>query len=94
MLAGLTTELDRLSPRFELQPSQIEILSTPSDFYETLKVSLFMRPSPWPVASSTVMISRELSPNKGVRVLATMMAMILHLCNSPIKTKANYTEVG
>lgn len=40
MLASLTSELDRLSPRFEVQPSQIEILSTPSDFYETLKAKI------------------------------------------------------
>lgn len=39
MLASLTSELDRLSPRFEVQPQQIEILKTPAEFYETLKVS-------------------------------------------------------
>ncbi|EKG15803.1 Phospholipase D/Transphosphatidylase [Macrophomina phaseolina MS6] len=40
MLASLTSELDRLSPRFEVQPQQIEILSTPAEFYETLKAKI------------------------------------------------------
>ncbi|OJD38942.1 cdp-diacylglycerol-glycerol-3-phosphate 3-phosphatidyltransferase [Diplodia corticola] len=40
MLASLTSELDRLSPRFEVQPTQIEILSTPSEFYEALKTKI------------------------------------------------------
>lgn len=44
MVASLTSELDRLSPRFEVQPTQIEILSDPSEFYETLKVSEFCVP--------------------------------------------------
>ncbi|CAI6333289.1 unnamed protein product [Periconia digitata] len=37
MLATITTDLDRIAPRFEVQPEQIEILRTPSEFYETLK---------------------------------------------------------
>ncbi|KAK7728085.1 CDP-diacylglycerol--glycerol-3-phosphate 3-phosphatidyltransferase [Botryosphaeria dothidea] len=41
MLASLTSELDRLSPRFEVQPQQIEILKTPAEFYETLKTKIF-----------------------------------------------------
>ncbi|KAF4543460.1 Phospholipase D/Transphosphatidylase [Lasiodiplodia theobromae] len=40
MVASLTSELDRLSPRFEVQPTQIEILSDPSEFYETLKTKI------------------------------------------------------
>ncbi|KAH0383609.1 hypothetical protein KCU92_g5166, partial [Aureobasidium melanogenum] len=39
-LGGLNTELDKLSPRFDISSSQIEILKSPSDFYETLKASL------------------------------------------------------
>jgi hypothetical protein len=38
MLGTFTTELDRIAPRFEIQGSQIQILRSPSDFYETLKV--------------------------------------------------------
>lgn len=38
MLGSVTSELDKLSPRFELEPSQILILKSPSEFYETLKV--------------------------------------------------------
>jgi len=38
ILGTLTTELDKISPRFELQPSQIRILKSPVDFYEILKV--------------------------------------------------------
>ncbi|KAL5373933.1 hypothetical protein DPSP01_012328 [Paraphaeosphaeria sporulosa] len=37
MLATITTDLDKIAPRFEVQPEQIEILKTPSEFYETLK---------------------------------------------------------
>ncbi|KAL2350502.1 hypothetical protein BJ546DRAFT_404264 [Cryomyces antarcticus] len=40
MLGTLTNELDKLSPRFDLQPAQIQILQSPSDFYETLKVKI------------------------------------------------------
>lgn len=38
MLATITTDLDKIAPRFEVQPEQIEILRTPSEFFETLKV--------------------------------------------------------
>lgn len=38
ILGTLTTELDKISPRFELQSSQIRILKSPVDFYEALKV--------------------------------------------------------
>ncbi|KAF2446551.1 hypothetical protein P171DRAFT_430683 [Karstenula rhodostoma CBS 690.94] len=37
MLATITTDLDKIAPRFEVQPEQIEILKTPSEFYDTLK---------------------------------------------------------
>ncbi|KAF2637663.1 CDP-diacylglycerol-glycerol-3-phosphate 3-phosphatidyltransferas-like protein [Massarina eburnea CBS 473.64] len=35
MLATITTDLDKIAPRFEVQPDQIEILKTPAEFYET-----------------------------------------------------------
>ena len=38
MLGAFTNELDRIAPKFEIQGSQIQILRTPSEFYETLKV--------------------------------------------------------
>jgi CDP-diacylglycerol---glycerol-3-phosphate 3-phosphatidyltransferase len=38
MLATITTDLDNIAPRFEIQPEQITIIKTPADFYETLKV--------------------------------------------------------
>lgn len=31
-------ELDRIAPRFDIQGSQIQILQSPLEFYETLKV--------------------------------------------------------
>lgn len=37
-LGGLTVELDRIAPRFEVSASQITILDSPSSFYQTLKV--------------------------------------------------------
>lgn len=37
-IGGLTTELDRIAPRFEISASNIDILDSPSSFYETLKV--------------------------------------------------------
>ncbi len=38
MLAAFTNELDRIAPRFDIRGSQIQILQTPADFYNTLKV--------------------------------------------------------
>lgn len=38
MLGAFTSELDKIAPKFEIQGSQIQILRTPSEFYETLKV--------------------------------------------------------
>ena len=38
MLATITTDLDKIAPRFEIQPEQITIIKTPAEFYETLKV--------------------------------------------------------
>jgi CDP-diacylglycerol--glycerol-3-phosphate 3-phosphatidyltransferase len=38
MLATITTDLDKIAPRFEIQPEQIEIIQTPAEFYQTLKV--------------------------------------------------------
>ncbi|KAH0537380.1 hypothetical protein FGG08_005822 [Glutinoglossum americanum] len=39
MLGGLTSELDRIAPRFDIHASQVRILQTPTEFYDTLKVS-------------------------------------------------------
>ena len=38
VLGSITSELDRISPRFEIQPSQIQILKSPDQFYSVLKV--------------------------------------------------------
>ncbi len=38
MLAPLLSDLDRIAPSFQIHGSQIRVLRTPSDFYETLKV--------------------------------------------------------
>ncbi|KAF2841562.1 hypothetical protein M501DRAFT_970195 [Patellaria atrata CBS 101060] len=40
MLGSITSELDKISPRFEVQPTQIQILRSPSEFYETLKTKI------------------------------------------------------
>ncbi|PMD43682.1 hypothetical protein L207DRAFT_510191 [Hyaloscypha variabilis F] len=40
MLGAFTSELDRIAPKFEIQGSQIQILRTPSEFYETLKAKI------------------------------------------------------
>ncbi|KAJ4402284.1 CDP-diacylglycerol--glycerol-3-phosphate 3-phosphatidyltransferase [Didymella pomorum] len=40
MLATITTDLDRIAPRFEMQPDQITIIQTPAEFYETLKAKI------------------------------------------------------
>lgn len=37
-LGGITVELDRIAPRFEVPASQITILDSPASFYSTLKV--------------------------------------------------------
>lgn len=37
-LAGLNSELDKLTPRFDVDAKQIQIIRTPAEFYKTLKV--------------------------------------------------------
>lgn len=37
-LAGVASQLDHVAPRFEIDPDKIEILDSPTAFYETLKV--------------------------------------------------------
>jgi CDP-diacylglycerol---glycerol-3-phosphate 3-phosphatidyltransferase len=37
-LVGVTTQFDHVAPRFEIEPSEIKILNSPTAFYETLKV--------------------------------------------------------
>ncbi|KAF2844371.1 CDP-diacylglycerol-glycerol-3-phosphate 3-phosphatidyltransferas-like protein [Plenodomus tracheiphilus IPT5] len=37
MLATITTDLDKIAPKFEIQPDQLQILQTPTEFYETLR---------------------------------------------------------
>ena len=37
-LAVFTGELDKLSPRFDISADSIQILKSPAEFYETLKV--------------------------------------------------------
>jgi len=43
VLSGLTDELDRIAPRFDIDGRDIEILKEPSDFFEALKVGAVMR---------------------------------------------------
>jgi len=40
ILGAFTSELDRIAPKFEIQGSQIQILRTPSEFFETLKAKI------------------------------------------------------
>ncbi|KAI6084758.1 hypothetical protein F4821DRAFT_166575 [Hypoxylon rubiginosum] len=40
MLAPFTNELDKIAPSFRIAGSQIQIIKTPSDFYETLKARI------------------------------------------------------
>ncbi len=42
MLAPFVGDLDRIAPSFQINGSQIRILRTPSEFYETLKVRATM----------------------------------------------------
>jgi len=37
--AGVTSQIDNVAPRFEVDASQIEIIDSPTAFYETLKVN-------------------------------------------------------
>lgn len=61
-LGGLTNELDRLSPRFDINASQINILKDPSEFYETLKASLLLFSHPFFFISQDLLsFSRPLS---------------------------------
>ena len=38
MLAPFVNELDKIAPSFKVNGSQIHIIQSPADFYETLKV--------------------------------------------------------
>lgn len=38
MLATISTDLDKIAPKFEVQPDQITIIQSPAEFYATLKV--------------------------------------------------------
>jgi CDP-diacylglycerol--glycerol-3-phosphate 3-phosphatidyltransferase len=40
-LAPIVSELDRLAPSFDISGDRIQIIKTPTDFYETLKVGRF-----------------------------------------------------
>ncbi|KAI1271830.1 hypothetical protein F5Y07DRAFT_328377 [Xylaria sp. FL0933] len=40
MLAPFTNELDRIAPSFRINGSQIQIIKSPTDFYETLKAKI------------------------------------------------------
>ncbi|KAI1827776.1 hypothetical protein F4861DRAFT_491116 [Xylaria intraflava] len=40
MLAPFTNELDRIAPSFNINGSQIQIIKSPADFYETLKAKI------------------------------------------------------
>ncbi|RFU35889.1 hypothetical protein B7463_g469, partial [Scytalidium lignicola] len=40
ILGAFTNELDRIAPKFEIAGSQVLILRTPSEFYETLKTKI------------------------------------------------------
>ncbi|KAK8112097.1 uncharacterized protein PG998_008554 [Apiospora kogelbergensis] len=40
MLAPFVNELDRIAPSFQIHGSQIQVIRTPSDFYETLKAKI------------------------------------------------------
>lgn len=42
MLGCLVDELDKLAPRFEIDASEIKILKEPKDFYEALKVRIYI----------------------------------------------------
>ena len=39
-LASITSELDKLTPRFDVSADSIEIIPSPSDFYEVLKAKI------------------------------------------------------
>ncbi|KAI0123281.1 hypothetical protein BJ170DRAFT_660087 [Xylariales sp. AK1849] len=40
MLAPFTNELDKVAPSFKIQGSQIQIIKSPADFYDTLKAKI------------------------------------------------------
>ena len=40
LLAGITEALDKLTPRFDINANDIEIIRSPIDFYETLKTKI------------------------------------------------------
>lgn len=57
-LGVLTSELDRIAPRFEIDASRIQILDSPNLFYETLKVrtTTILRTHYWQLTKSQTKI--------------------------------------
>jgi len=47
ILGIFTNELDKIAPKFEIHGSQIQILRSPAEFYDTLKVRLLVTMRYW-----------------------------------------------
>lgn len=60
MLATINTDLDKIAPKFEVQPEQIQILKTPAQFYETLKVSSLIFSQSYIYPINTFLFSRSI----------------------------------
>ena len=43
MLGAFTNELDKIAPKFKIHGSQIQILRSPAEFYDTLKVGAWLK---------------------------------------------------
>lgn len=57
LLTGVTSQLDQISPRYELDAADINILHTPTEFYKTLKVHCL------PTSSSSLCTDRNAAKN-------------------------------
>lgn len=54
VLSGFTEELDKIAPRFDIKGEQIQVLRTPEEFYETLKVGCSRKKLAWSLADRLI----------------------------------------
>lgn len=85
MLATITTDLDKIAPRFEIQPDQIEILQTPAEFYQTLKVgrSLLLSFSYSLFCSVSLLECSTLTRQHSSHVSISVLLYYLSFCQEP-----------
>lgn len=71
ILAGTTTELDRICPRIDIRANQVKVLNGPEDFYEALKRKI-------QVAKKRIYLSTLYIGKSENELVSTLRAALLH----------------